>query len=281
MSEEEVIEIFQRQGQVLGFRLVYDKETSKPKGYGFLEYADPECASAAVRNLNEFPIQGRTLRVDWSSNNSIGGDRPGDIVVPAQTAQHIDTSSALPPLPPGMPSNTIAAPDAISKTLSAMPAHQLLDIISQMKGMVTDNPAQVTELFRAAPQLAYAIFQALLVLGLVDIGVLGSIVQATTAAPQAAPPVMPVQQPAPPQYGQIPPPYPHYGHQHVPTPPVQHMPYQPPPQQQAYPPPVQPLNQDALIRQIMAMTPEQIYALPADQRDQLIALRAQFGQPLY
>lgn len=46
------------------FRLVYDRETGKPKGYGFCEYKDQETALSAMRNLNGCEISGRSLRVD-------------------------------------------------------------------------------------------------------------------------------------------------------------------------------------------------------------------------
>ena len=44
-------------------KTIYDKETGKPKGYGFCEYRDPEAAMSAVRNLNGREINGRPLRV--------------------------------------------------------------------------------------------------------------------------------------------------------------------------------------------------------------------------
>ena len=46
------------------FRIVYDRETGKPKCYGFCEYRDQETALSAMRNLNGYEIAGRTLRVD-------------------------------------------------------------------------------------------------------------------------------------------------------------------------------------------------------------------------
>lgn len=48
----------------LCFRLVYDRETGKPKGYGFCEYQDQETALSAMRNLNGREFSGRALRVD-------------------------------------------------------------------------------------------------------------------------------------------------------------------------------------------------------------------------
>jgi cleavage stimulation factor subunit 2 len=60
---------------------------------------------------------------------------------------------------------------------------------------------------------------------------------------------------------------------HVPTPPVHNQPYQPPPIQQ--PPPQQGQNQEELIKQVMALSPQQIDALPPADRAQVMALRQQ------
>lgn len=49
---------------IIVFRLVYDRETGKPKGYGFCEYQDQETALSAMRNLNGREFSGRALRVD-------------------------------------------------------------------------------------------------------------------------------------------------------------------------------------------------------------------------
>lgn len=56
------------------FRLVIDRETGKPKGYGFCEYKDEETALSARRNLQGYEINGRQLRVDFAENDK-GADR--------------------------------------------------------------------------------------------------------------------------------------------------------------------------------------------------------------
>ena len=48
---------------IFAHRLVYDRETGKPKGYGFCEYQDIETAQSAMRNLNNHDFNGRPLRV--------------------------------------------------------------------------------------------------------------------------------------------------------------------------------------------------------------------------
>lgn len=40
LSEEQITEIFNTAGKVLNFRLVYDRDTGRPKGFGFAEYPD-------------------------------------------------------------------------------------------------------------------------------------------------------------------------------------------------------------------------------------------------
>ena len=44
------------------WRLVHDRETGKPKGYGFIEYQDRATADSCVRNLNNVEYNGRPLR---------------------------------------------------------------------------------------------------------------------------------------------------------------------------------------------------------------------------
>lgn len=49
-------------------RLVYDRESGKPKGYGFCEFQDKETASSAMRNLSGYELNGRSLRVDSAAS---------------------------------------------------------------------------------------------------------------------------------------------------------------------------------------------------------------------
>jgi len=143
-----------------------------------------------------------------------------------------------------------------------------------MKGLVMGDPARATELLRQAPQLSYAIFQALLLMGLVDTSVLGSVVEqasqpAQPPQPQQVPPYM--HQP-PPQFPQIP------GQGQTSTPPVHNQGYGiPPPAQQSQAPP--PQSQEELLKQVMAMSQQQVDALPPNERAQIISLRqALMGQ---
>lgn len=214
--------------------------------------------------------------------------------IPVPPPLILPQSTTLPPLPTGidLPPG-LTCPDAISRTLNTLPPAQLLDVLSQMKTLVSTDQAQATELLRQAPQLSYAIFQALLLMGLVSTEALSTVVEQATAIP--APPV-PVQAQASQGYppmplpipgqggfpGGFPPPPPHMGG--IGTPPVG-IPYPPPPQQYQAPQqqraaPPQPASDpatEALIAQVMSMPQSLIDQLPPAEREQLLSLRRSFG----
>jgi len=250
LTEEQITEIFSSAGRVVSFRLVYDRETGRPKGFGFAEYSDPETAASAVRNLDNYEIMGRKLRVDFSHE----GNAPDDVDTNSYSQQQQSTptnSSILPQLPPGtdLPAG-IGAPDAISETIKAIPAPQLLEILGQMKTLVAQDPLKATELLRQAPQLSYAILQALLLMNLVDPSVLTTVIESaggTAAAPVAQP------QPPPQQYYATPPPQ-----AVAPTP---------------QPPQVQDPQRAQLLQSVMQLTSEQIAALPIEQQQQIMYLK--------
>lgn len=62
----------------IGFRLVFDRETGKPKGYGFCEYKDQETALSAMRNLNGYELNGRALRVDSAASEKNREEMKGE-----------------------------------------------------------------------------------------------------------------------------------------------------------------------------------------------------------
>ncbi|KAI1739309.1 hinge domain of cleavage stimulation factor subunit 2-domain-containing protein [Xylaria scruposa] len=281
LSEEQISDIFSTAGKVLNFRLVYDRETGRPKGFGFAEYPDADSAASAVRNLNDYEIMGRKLRVDYSTEGRVDGDDGANAPtnygqttngISHSTAQ-VQPSGSLPPLPPGkeLPPG-MTATDAISRTLNTLPPSQLLDILSQMKSLATTDPARATELLTQAPQLSYAIFQALLLMGLVSPEAIQSVLDTNASAP-------PVAQPTP----VYPPTVPSYTVPATSTPPVP-TPYAPPaapPTQASYAPPAAnpPAVQqdpDALMQAVMNLPQETIDQLPEAERQQILALRASF-----
>lgn len=66
-TEQEIGNYFSTVGQVTNVRLVYDRMTNRPKGFGFCEFADQQGAQNAVNNLSGTDFNGRVLRVNWAN----------------------------------------------------------------------------------------------------------------------------------------------------------------------------------------------------------------------
>ena len=62
-SEDEVSEIFAQYGEVHSVKLISDRETGRPRGFGFVQM-DRDDAMAAIEALNGSDVGGRTLRVN-------------------------------------------------------------------------------------------------------------------------------------------------------------------------------------------------------------------------
>ncbi len=63
-SENELREIFSQHGEVVSATLVMDRETGRPRGFGFVEFADSSSAKAAIEALNGASVGGRDLTVN-------------------------------------------------------------------------------------------------------------------------------------------------------------------------------------------------------------------------
>lgn len=68
-TEEDLRMFFEKVGPVVNFRLIRDKESNKPRGYGFCEFKEKEYARSAIRNMNGIEFNGRVLRVDYSEKH--------------------------------------------------------------------------------------------------------------------------------------------------------------------------------------------------------------------
>jgi RNA recognition motif-containing protein len=62
-SENEIQELFAQHGTVESVSLVADRDTGRPRGFGFVEMSHAD-ASRAIQNLNGKEIGGRALRVN-------------------------------------------------------------------------------------------------------------------------------------------------------------------------------------------------------------------------
>ncbi|KAG8385075.1 hypothetical protein BUALT_Bualt03G0003800 [Buddleja alternifolia] len=205
-SEEQLIQICEEVGPVVSFRLVIDRETGKPKGYGFCEYKDEETALSARRNLQGYEINGRQLRVDFAENDKnsdrnreqgrggpgivsnadplkqFGGPavlghpsfhQPvGDSVAMAAATVMVgalgaaQTGSTVDQM--GLQSQSLLGTDPLTRYLAKLSRSQLTEIVSDFKAMATQNKEQTRQLLLTVPNLPKALFQAEIMLGMVS-----------------------------------------------------------------------------------------------------------------
>ena len=62
-TEEQVRQAFSQHGQVTAVRLVTDRETGRPRGFGFVEMDDAG-GEKAIQAMNGADLGGRSLRVN-------------------------------------------------------------------------------------------------------------------------------------------------------------------------------------------------------------------------
>jgi cold-inducible RNA-binding protein len=78
-DEEQVRELFSRNNRtVMEVKLITDRDTGRPRGFGFIEMASQEDAEGAIRELNGFNMGGRPLTVNEARERSEGGGGGGD-----------------------------------------------------------------------------------------------------------------------------------------------------------------------------------------------------------
>ncbi|XP_058856567.1 cleavage stimulation factor subunit 2-like isoform X1 [Acipenser ruthenus] len=156
-TEEQLKDIFSEVGLVVSFRLVYDRETGKPKGYGFCEYQDQETALSAMRNLNGREFSGRALRVDNAASEKN-----------KEELKSLGTGAPVIESPYGEPCNSEEAPESISRAVASLPPEQMFELMKQMKLCVQNSPQEARNMLLQNPQLAYALLQAQVVMRIVD-----------------------------------------------------------------------------------------------------------------
>ena len=76
-SENEVRDMFSQHGTVESVSLITDRETGRPRGFGFVEMSRAD-ATRAIQNLNGQDMGGRPLKVNEAQDkprNGGGGPR--------------------------------------------------------------------------------------------------------------------------------------------------------------------------------------------------------------
>jgi cold-inducible RNA-binding protein len=77
-TEAAVRALFAQHGTVESVTLISDRDTGRPRGFGFVEMSNSD-AARAIQNLNGYQMEGRALKVNEAQEKSRGpggGGRP-------------------------------------------------------------------------------------------------------------------------------------------------------------------------------------------------------------
>jgi len=152
-TEEQLHQTFSEIGRVIKVRLVTDVETGKPRGFAFVEFEDPQAALSAIRNMNEYELNGRRLRVNFSNSShleALAGKLGMDL------SQHQTQRSS------GSSANNTsqhthsAGTNAVADSLKSMSKAEMYDIVAKVKEIADRDPDEARRLLAGHPQLPEA-----------------------------------------------------------------------------------------------------------------------------
>merc|ERR1712106_199449 len=274
-TEEQLKAIFTEIGVVMSFRLVYDRETGKPKGYGFCEYSDQETAMSAMRNLNARELHGRNLRVDHATRDhgvdpKASATRSGTLGPGGPVAPPVET-------PFGGNTDPGETPGAICKAVASLPPEQMYALMKEMKEVIMNNPVEARNMLLKNPQLAYALLQAQVVMRIVNPDTARRMLHPKSGPARPAYRSAPAPQQQEARFDERQPPAYPSSYNQPPAAAVQRDPRSAPAPAQAPAPSGggaagggDDKEKQQLIEQVLRLTPEQINQLPADQKQTIL-----------
>ncbi|KAJ1610655.1 cleavage stimulation factor subunit 2 [Cryptosporidium canis] len=198
-TEDELREVMNTAGPVLSIRIVHDKDTGLSRGFSFCEYRDIETCIMAIKSLNGYELRGRSIRVDWASQdmrsrynhlvvnnssstapistsaqNGMGMGQGTDCLnhslsLTAQAhVQPIQEDGISIPAVPNSNTSFDNISSEITQLVQSMNISQLYYLIGHMQKLVVQNPETARSILLDNPQFCYALLHAQFILGMVN-----------------------------------------------------------------------------------------------------------------
>ena len=76
-TEDQLRQAFEGYGEVSTVKIITDRDSGRPKGFGFVEMSAKDEAMAAISGLNEQELNGRALNVNEAKPRAQTGNRTG------------------------------------------------------------------------------------------------------------------------------------------------------------------------------------------------------------
>lgn len=162
-TEEQLHQSFSELGRILKVRLVTDIETGRPRGFAFIEFEDPQAALSAIRNMNDYEINGRKIRVNFSNSSHLEtlADKLGmDVPINSQPlnkrlSTDDTTTNGTYSITEELPSSS--GTDTIVGALKSMCMSDMYNIIKKLKEIADRDPDEVRKIIGGHPQISEAI----------------------------------------------------------------------------------------------------------------------------
>jgi cleavage stimulation factor subunit 2 len=154
-TEEQLHQAFSEIGRVINVRLVTDLETGKPRGFAFVEFEDPQAALAAIRNMNDYELNGRRIRVNFSNSSHLevlAGKLGMDFS--AQTQQRAKAQSAA---SVSTATGGNQGSSAVAAALRGLAKGEMYDVVAKLKEIADRDADEARRLISGHPQLPEAL----------------------------------------------------------------------------------------------------------------------------
>ena len=76
-TEADLRSAFERHGAVSSVNVITDRETGRPRGFAFVEFASSDNVTQAIEKFDGYELGGRKLRVNEATSERSEGGRPG------------------------------------------------------------------------------------------------------------------------------------------------------------------------------------------------------------
>ena len=121
-----------------------DTVKQQHRGIGFCEYADPDVAASALRNLKSHDIHGRTLKVNYASENKSGTNLLESEVLYRDRGEVVNADGTQ-----VEPANGGASVEDVMSALTPEQEHMLLFAIKEAYVAAQADPRQEEALVEA------------------------------------------------------------------------------------------------------------------------------------
>jgi len=189
-TEDQLLQAFSELGRIIKVRMVTDLETGKPRGFAFIEFEDPQAALSAIRNMNDYELNGRRIRVNFSNSshletlagklgmdmsqtsnnsssntggstnkNSTGASINNDISNLNTSGISNSASGGVKNVKQEFNSSSMndVGTQAVADALKSMTKAEMYDVISKLKDVADRDADEARKLLCAHPQLPEAI----------------------------------------------------------------------------------------------------------------------------